>query len=201
MAWTEAGLRKLYVNEKKSAAYIARISKCSIHKVNYWLERYAIPKRSIAEAIYVKRNPDGDPFCVRAPRTMEDAKLFGLGLGLYWGAGNKKNKTAIRLGNVDPGTIRTFIEFLTRLFGADVRKMRFGLQVFSDVSKEKALQFWIYELKSFDITKDQFFKVIVTPSHAPGTYRQKSRFGVLTIYFCNSKLKKILDSLIENMPM
>lgn len=63
---------------------IADLLGFSLHKVAYWMNVYQIPRRSISEAIYVKRYPNGDPFCVRPILTQADAELLGLGLGLCW---------------------------------------------------------------------------------------------------------------------
>src|SRR4051812_2004906 len=105
-------LLKLYEAEKRSVSNIAQHLKCSENKVNYWLDKYNIKKREISEAIYLKWNPDGNPFRVKIPSNLEEAKLFGLGVGLYWGEGTKRNKHSIRLGNSDPELIKKFIEFL-----------------------------------------------------------------------------------------
>ena len=177
----EKDLRRMYIDEKRSAREIAERFHCSVHKVNYWFERYQIQKRSISEAIYTKRNPKGDPFEIKDIKTVEDAKLFGLGIGLYWGEGNKRNDNAIRLGSVTPGIIRNFMEFLVVLMGVQKSKFRFGLQIFSDMSREKCLQFWLRELKEFEIKPTQFFKVTVAPTRGAGSYREKSKFGVLTV--------------------
>ena len=195
----EVILKKLYTNEKKSSAEVAKILNCSAHKINYWLEKYSIPKRSISEAIYSKCNPDGDPFSIQSIKNTKDAKLLGLGLGLYWGEGNKKSKNSIRLGNTDPALIKSFLEFLVKILGIEKRKLRFGLQVFSDMSANKSLSFWLKELKKFDINKSQFFKVTVTPSRSIGNYREKSKWGVLTVHFANTKLKNLLDNYIAEV--
>ena len=60
---------------------------CSEHKINYWLNKYGITKRNISDAIYLKYNPKGDPFRFILPKNKKDERLFGLGLGLYWGGG------------------------------------------------------------------------------------------------------------------
>lgn len=189
-------LNKFYIFEKKSSFEIAQILNCSIQKVNYWLNKYRIPKRSISEAIYQKCNPNGDPFKIKQINTIKDARLSGLGLGLYWGEGNKKNKNSIRLGNTNPRIIRKFIEFLIDILGIHREKLKFGLQIFGDMPQRKVLDFWLKELKEFDISKRQFFKVTVTPSGSIGTYREKSKFGVLTVHFCNTKLKNLLDRML-----
>ncbi len=192
----ESDLRKLYLGRKRSSAEIARIFKCSEHKVNYWLLKHNIVKRSISEAVYVKRNPCGDPFKLKEIKTLSDAKLFGIGLGLYWGEGNKKNKNSVRLGNTDPYVIKKFMEFLIEVCGVRPSKIRFGLQIFGDMSPKKALRFWLLVLRKFRISPKQFFKIIVTPHRGVGNYRTKTKCGVLTIYVSNSKLKALIDNLL-----
>jgi transposase-like protein len=76
-------LFSLYISKKQSVAQIARRLKCSQNKVNYWLSKYGISKRSISDAIYQLKNPLGDPFFAQQPKTMDEARLFGMGLGLY----------------------------------------------------------------------------------------------------------------------
>ena len=191
-----ATIKKLYVSNKKSSAEIAKIFKCSERAVNYWLAKYEVKKRSISEAVYLKNNPNGDPFKIKLIRNIEDAKLFGLGLGLYWGEGNKKNKNSVRLGNTDPKLIKKFLEFLTKICGTEKKKLRFGLQVFSDMDTDQSLKFWLKELREYGINRSQFFKVTVTPSRSIGNYREKSKYGVLTVHFCNTKLKNLIDSML-----
>jgi len=127
-------LEKLYLKNKKSSKEISNIFKCSENKVNYWLNKYNIPKRSISEAVYLRLNPKGDPFKLKKLKTKEEALLFGLGIGLYWGEGTKRNEYAVRLGNTDPALIKKFIEFLENIYSIDRKKLRFGLQIFSDMS-------------------------------------------------------------------
>src|SRR3989344_1703110 len=132
-------LSKLYSVKKYSVSEIAGVFKCSENRINYWIRKFKIQKRSLADAMYAKCNPDGDPFLVKEPKTLDEAKLLGLGLGLYWGEGNKRNKNSIRLGNTDPGIIKNFLRFLINIFGIKVEKLRFGLQIFSDMSKKEML--------------------------------------------------------------
>ena len=119
-----------------------------------------------------------------------------MGLGLYWGEGNKKNKTAVRLGNTDPALIRKFLEFMVQILGVKQAKLRFGLQIFGDMNPRQTLSFWLNELKDFHIRPTQFFKITVTPHRGVGNYREKTKYGVLTIHFNNSKLKKVIDSML-----
>jgi len=191
-------LRKWYLEEFLSVSEIARKTCVSHNKINYWLSKYKIPKRSISEAVYLRYNPSGDPFTFKLPKTNSEWQLFGLGIGLFWGEGNKRNKSSIRLGNTDPKLIRSYMMFLNKIYGINKDKLKFGLQIFSDVSPMIAQRFWIKEL---NVKKSQFQKIIITPSRGIGNYKHKSQYGVLTVYFNNTKLKKIFDSLIENFPL
>ncbi len=190
----KAELEQLYVTQKYSVHDIAMKYRCSDQRINYWLFKHKIPKRSISEAIYIKRNPLGDPFKFQKPINKEEIFLFGLGLGLYWGEGTKKSN-AVRLGNTDPRLIKKFVEFLVTIYCVPVSKFRFGLQIFSDMSKKEALQFWSNTL---GVPKDRFLKVIRTPARGVGTYREKTKHGVLTIYVSNKKLRDLLCKEIEN---
>ncbi len=192
-------LTGLYVEKKLSSSVIARQLKCSEHKVNYWISRFGIQKRSISDALYQKWNPKGDPFSVRGPRTVEEGVLYGLGVGLYWGEGTKASKTSIKLGNTDPHLICKFIQFLITFYGIEKKRLRFGLQIFSDMNTEATLQYWTRTLK---VPRTQFYpKIIITPYRGVGNYRNKTKYGVLTIYFNNRKLRDIICGAIEEEAM
>ena len=189
-------LARGYLEEKKSVADIARKYRCSEHKINYWLAKHGIPKRSISEAIYLQKNPKGDPFVTLKPHTRNHEFLFGLGLGLYWGEGTKKDKSSVRLGNTDPFLTRTFLSFLRHYYGIDESRLHFGLQVFTDMDLRKEERFWQDFLQ---VSARQFYKTINTRSGSVGTYREKSKHGVLTIYFHNKKLRDLLVEEIERI--
>ena len=110
-------LEKLYIKKKNSVAEISKILNCSQNKVNYWINKHEIKKRTISDAVYIKNNPNGDPFTLKKLTTKNDHYLFGLGIGLYWGEGTKSNKHSVRLGNTDPYMILKFIEFLDVIYG------------------------------------------------------------------------------------
>lgn len=189
-------LKLWYLRDKKSVHTIARELNCSDGKINYWLEKHSIPKRSISEAIYTRHNPNGDPFSTQGLQLNNDSLLFGLGLGLYWGEGTKRNLGQVRLGNTDPYLVKTFLLFLRRFYRIDNSRLRFALQIFTDMNQKKEEKFWREFLK---IEAKQFYKTINTRSGSIGTYREKSKHGVLTIYFNNKKLRDILVGEIEKV--
>ena len=89
-----------------------------------------------------------------------------------------------------------FIKFLKEIYSIKKEKLKFGLQIFSDINPEEALSFWIRRL---DVSKDQFQKPVVSKVRGNGTYKIKSKFGVLTVYFNNIKLRNIIISEIEKL--
>lgn len=168
---------------------------CSVNRVKYWMDKFGIERRTLSDAIYAKHNPSGDPFKIKEIKTKDEAVLWGKGMGLYWGEGNKADKYAVRLGNTDPELINTFIRFLIELCGVKKDKLRFSLQLFSDMNSASSLNFWVEKL---GVDQSQFYKITVTISGSLGTYRRKTKWGVLQVYFHNKKLR---DILINGLPM
>jgi len=112
------------------------------------------------------------------------------------GRRKQKNNHSVRLGNTDPGVIKCFLEFLTETYQIDKTRLRFGLQIFSDISPKDALNFWT---ETLGVSGKSFHKIIITKSGKLGTCREKNRTGVLTIYFSNTKLRDIIVSAITEL--
>lgn len=190
---TKEILNKLYCLDKLSMMEISKSLGCSHNQIVYWMKKHKIERRSISDAIYQQHNPNGDPFRIQPIDTIDKAKLFGLGIGLYWGEGNKANKYAVRLGNTDAELLNIFIKFLIELFGVERKDMRFQLQIFTDIDTDKALKYWTQVLS---VDQSQFYKVHSTISGSIGTYKNKSKYGVVTVYYHNKKLRDILVGLL-----
>lgn len=191
---SKKALEKLYNEQNKSMKEISVLLQCSPNKIQYWMQIHGLKRKTISEAIYVKSNPNGDPFLFRKPKDLEEMKLFGMGLGLYWGEGTKASKSSVRLGNSDPDLINKFILFLLTFFNIQKEDLRFGLQIFSDMDPVEAMNFWV---KKIGINREQFYKPIVTLSNSVGNYRVKTKYGVMTIYYNNTKMKSLLMELLE----
>ncbi len=106
------------------------------------------------------------------------------------------NKNSVRLGNTDVDLIKVFLSFLKKIYNIEESKLRFGLQLFNDIPKQKALKYWSLTL---GVPEEQFQKIIVTKSVRKGTYTKKSEYGVLTIYFSNTKLRDTIMSAITEL--
>lgn len=189
-------LKKLYIDQRHSSKEISLLLHCSCKKVDYWLSVYGLPKRSISDAIYAKHNPNGDPFVVKDFEMDSQSFLYGLGLGLYWGEGNKANKNSIRLNNSSPQLIKKFILFLQKIYKVQKSDLRFWLQVFGDVDVENALIFWA---KQLDVPRSQFMTPVVSELRGKGTYKNKSKHGVVAVCFHNTKLRNVICDAIDKL--
>lgn len=190
-------LEKYYLTERKSSRQISVLLKCSEHKVNYWIDKYKIKKRSISDSLYVRCNPSGNPFELNKLLNKDKNFIYGLGLGLFWGEGNKRNKNSVRLGNTDPDLIRLFIIYLRSAYNIDIEKLNFSIQIFDDLDVDAVRNYWIQKLS---VKPNQIYdKITISKSGRKGSYRNKNKNGVITVYFHNTKLKQIIDREIEDI--
>ncbi len=189
-------LSDLYINKKFSSFKISKEIGCSQNKVNYWLKKYNIKKRTISDAIYQLKNPLGDPFSVKKPYTLKQGILFGLGLGIYWGEGLKRGNGGLRLTNTDINMVIKFISFLEEFFNIKKDKLRFSIQIFDDIVPKEAFNYW---KNGLGVKREQFYKTIVSKVRGSGTYKNKSKYGVIIVYFNNIKIKKVILEMIEKL--
>lgn len=197
MAIPKIDLEKYY-SSGKSMFQISKICNCSPNTVVYWMKKYGIKRRSMSEAIYIFSNPDGDPFNLKSINNLskKNMYLYGLGIGLYWGEGEKTGRHAIRVSNTDPLLILKFREFLLKICKLKVEKIGYGLVCFNDINPNTARKYWSKILK---ISPIKFGKITEIPSRGKGTYKKKSKYGVCTIYASNIKLKKWIMAEIEKL--
>ena len=191
---SRTNLLKLYVKNKHSTAEIAKILRCSEHKINYWLAKYKIKKRSISEAIYAKNNLYGDPFKIQKLKTRKDIELFNLGVGLFLGEGTKRSKSTLALANSDPKILKLFLKFLREICKINEEKIKAALNIFDDVDVNGATNFW---RGVTEIPISRFGKTMIRKSRG-GTYKNKSQYGTLTLYVSNTKLKTLMDEWCKN---
>jgi hypothetical protein len=194
-------LNRLYVRKKMSMAEISKFINVNIRQVDYWMKRYNIKSRSISEAIYQKHNKSGDPFKMAKFASNKNifknkTFLFGLGLGLYWGEGAKRNIHSVRLSNSDPALIKKFIDFLVEIYGIDKNRLRFQLQTYDDLDLKRLVSFWT---KYLSVKNTQFYKTTILVRRGVGTYSEKMKNGVIIVYFNNMKLKNLISSQIANI--
>lgn len=182
-------LEQLYYRQQLSMQEIADEMGCSVHKVQYWMDRHGLVRRPREEANYIKHNPNGDPFKIREPRSEEERELFNISIGLYIGEGTK-NRERVGLANTDPEVIRTFLRFLREICGVEEQRISAYLNIFDDVDLEEALVYW---QRITGIPRNRFFKPTVRPTKGED-YQNKSKYGTLTVGLSSTKLSSQISN-------
>lgn len=111
--------------------------------------------------------------------------LFGAGLAIYWGEGDKKRRNGIvRVSNIDHRMLQIFVQFLVECCGVDRGKIRMYLLLYPDLNEIDCMQFWSQNL---ELPLEQFTKT----QYIIGRH-QKTRleFGVCSVQVYSRKLKE-----------
>lgn len=182
-------LSDLYNNKNLSLSEISSNLHISIHKVRYWMDKYGIKRRKQSEANYIKANPHGEPFKIKKRLTRNETKLKYLALGIYWGEGNKITKQGVRVTNSDHGVKKQFYKYLNVICQVKNDKIKFYLQTFKDNKVALAKQYWSNQLQ---VSSFRIKTSTPIPSQGNGTYKNISKFGVITIAVFNIHLKRYI---------
>lgn len=161
-------------------AEIAEKNQISVHKVVYWMNKYAIPRRTRSEANYLKYNPLGDPFKI----SVIDRELLALAIGLFLGEGTKKQNYSVRFTNSNIQIVQIFLTFLRNICNLKTDKIKAWLNIFDDCLYPESLEYWSTHT---GIIKRNFYKPVIRPQKI-GTYKNKSKYGTITIIVSNTKL-------------
>ena len=178
-------LEKLY-NNGHSMTEIAETLSCSVHKVAYWMEKYNLTRRTLSQAIYLKANPEGDPFKIKTDLDRKEMFLLGLGLGIYWGEGERISKDKVRVANSNPEVIKAFIRFLLDICQLKKHKLLYQIICFNDSNLVETKKYWSDQL---GVSQEKFGKIVQIPTQGKGTYKKKSSKGVCILTVSSIKLK------------
>lgn len=180
----------------KSMQDISRQLNCSVHKVVYWMDKYDLKRRTRSEATYIKANPSGDPFKIKIKLSPREKTLYGLGLGIYWGEGNKVTPHAVSVSNTDSKIIKVFIRFLEIICNVRKDKIKYSLVCFNNSNLQEVAGYWSEQLS---VNFQEFGKIVQIPPQGKGTYRNKSGYGVCAVRVNNIKLKSWIMSEIDKI--
>lgn len=118
--------------------------------------------------------------------------LFLAGIMLYWGEGEKQQKSSIvRLSNSEPEMIRTFNLFLTRILGLSTDKIYAWLLLYPDLIDPVQKKFWS---TATGLTAEQFKNSVFIKGRHPV---KRLSYGVCTIAVNSRALKERLFTWIE----
>lgn len=173
---------------------IADKLKIKSRKVEYWLRKYNIPRRSCSESAYVKQNPNGNPFKIKRRFNSQEKELLTIGLMLYWTEGTKSAKSPLQLANLDHRMLQLFLRFLREICRIDETRLRLYVRLYKTFDKKIARIYWS---RLLNIPNQQVFIYSHTDKRSK-VGKQWSKYGIATLQFSNTRLKRWLDDRIES---
>ncbi len=115
-------------------------------------------------------------------KRLSKRELFLFGLALYWGEGGKTKKSELVISNTDPGILKYFLLWLQGL-DADISRVRVRLQLYSDMTEEKEIEYWSKELS---LPRNVFRKSYIKNSNQSNlSYKQRFFHGTCDINYSN----------------
>lgn len=115
---------------------------------------------------------------------------------MYWGEGQKKGNV-VSLSNSDPRMVVFFVNWLERCFGLDrlSGKIKFNLQLYSDMDSEKEVDFWANNL---DISVSLINKPFIKKSTYSGLSYWSFGHGTCRVVVGDVKIRLRILALIEH---
>lgn len=113
---------------------------------------------------------------------LSDQALWWLGMGLYLGEGEKREKHKIRFVNSDPAIILIIMEFFDRCCGVKSDKFKARIQCYQNQNYKDILRYWSQLTK---IKPDNFWKPQIVDSKNES---HKLKNGTLHLTISDSKL-------------
>jgi transcriptional regulator with XRE-family HTH domain len=92
---------------------------------------------------------------------LSSRELFIAGLFLYWGEGNKANRSVVSINNTDPTLIRFALYWFLHSLEVPKNKVQVFLHLYDDMDIENELSFWSKEL---NISRKNFVKPYIKKS-------------------------------------
>ena len=123
---------------------------------------------------------------------LKDDPLFLAGIMLYWGEGEKQQKSSqVRLSNSEPEMLKIFYLFLTKVIKIHPDKIFSWLLLYPDLIDSVQKNFWS---KTTNIPLDNFRKSIYIKGHHP---TKRLSYGVCTVVVSSRALKERVLKWLE----
>ncbi len=166
-------IRKEAINyRKKGYSYNMISKKLGVAKstLSYWLKNVSYsPNKKVMnrisnaciKSIYTRRKrkieniQKAKKIAKKEVGKLTKRDLFMLGIGLYWGEGDKRSKESVRMINSDPEIIKTAIKWLKEICGLNTKNFTLTIHTYPDNKIAEDINYWS---KVTEIPKDQFKK-------------------------------------------
>lgn len=208
----------LQMRQKEGLSYSEILQKVNVAKstLSYWLrdiELNATQKNALQKRLQPKFALRVEHFREAMQKKRQD-RNFGLykkyllkfkkisggaefisGLTLYWGEGDKKNRSRIGVANTDPKLILFFKKWLHSQFEISYNVMRGELHLYENMNIAKEEKFW---QDTLSLPKAQFYKTQVRKLQKGSfSYQESFRHGTCSLYVLGVKKKEELMAAIE----
>lgn len=115
---------------------------------------------------------------------LKDVPLFIAGVMLYWGEGDKTDRSMVKFANSDPRMISVFYRFLKKAIQIPEQKISAYLLLYPDLNDSMQKLFWH---RATGIPKERFWKSIVIKGKHP---TRRLSYGVCNISVSSRALKE-----------
>ena len=122
--------------------------------------------------------------------------LFFLGLGLYWGEGNKNKSNEIGIVNSDPRILRVSITWFKKYYRISPNELKFRLTI-NEEFKSREKEFIDYWVSKLDIDLKHFTKTSFIKASHKRVYSDDSYRGTLRIQV--SKPLRVRERIISSI--
>ena len=116
-------------------------------------------------------------------KKLKSTPLFLVGLGIYWGEGEKVGQGRVSVINTDPKLLLVMVNFYRNILNISENKLRIALFVYNDIDINTVTNYWSRTLK---IPQQQFIKTQMLKSRSKRTKR-KSKYGICNLYFSSTE--------------
>jgi hypothetical protein len=114
--------------------------------------------------------------------TLKERRLFNVGLGIYWGEGNKANRSIVSVSNTDPLLMKIVVDFYRKILHIPNDKLRIGLFSYEDLDEDTLKKYWSALLK---VPVKQFIK---TQTLKGSNTKRTSKYGICSLYFSSTEM-------------
>lgn len=126
--------------------------------------------------------------------TFKQDPLFIAGIALYWGEGDKRSPSNIRVSNIDFALLKLFKDFLKKYGDFSEEKIKAGLIIYPDCDKSNCEFFWKEKLS---IPENQFHKTQIIKGRHP---TKRLPVGICTLGVNNRLFKEKILTWIKLLP-
>lgn len=123
-----------------------------------------------------------------------ERELYIAGIFLYWGEGDKTNKSTISVNNTDPSVIKFVLNWMTQCLHFPKEKIKVYLHLYDDMNIDEETEYWKNKLR---VRKSQFMKPYIKKSKRFDIDQKGFGHGTCGVRFCKTEVKERLIMFLK----